>query len=138
MYGRPVKDDLSDLDEEGRARVLSVPISKTVGFRLDSLPAFLAAGIAMVGAAMSGCIIFRRKSSCEGLDLGIGLPKVSLAPVEPCLGRKPEVGIVLSSERSEESSYPLIILSQGLQTRIVPVWPNEAPDRIVVHLASNI
>lgn len=51
-------EDFKDLDEDGRASVRSTPISKTGGLRFESPPAFLAAGIAMVGAVRSCCIDF--------------------------------------------------------------------------------
>lgn len=71
------------------------------------------------------------------IDLA-GLARISLAPAEPCLGLRPGTGRLLSSEKSDESSYPLIILSQGLQTRMDPDCSNCAPERSDVHFASNI
>lgn len=67
-----------------------------------------------------------------------GLARISFAPAEPCLVLRLETGRLLSSEKSDESSYPLMIPSQGLQTRIDPDCPKCAPERSDVHFASNI
>lgn len=49
------------------------------------------------------------------------------------------MGLCSLSENSEESSsWPFIIASQGLQTRIVPVWLNRSPGINSVHLESKI
>lgn len=71
------------------------------------------------------------------LDLA-GLVRRSLAPAEPCLGLRLGISRLLSSEKSDESSYPLMIPSHGLQTRIDPDCPNCAPERSDVHFASKI
>lgn len=44
----------------------------------------------------------------------------------------------LSSSDGSDESYPLMIASQGLQTRRFPDWPKYAPSIKDVHLASNI
>lgn len=72
------------------------------------------------------------------LALEPGLAKASLAAVDPCLGRRTWVGRLLSSEQSEESSYPFMMPWQGLQTRKEPDCPNWTPDIREVHLESNI
>lgn len=46
--------------------------------------------------------------------------------------------MLLSSENSDESSYPLTIRSHGLQTLMEPDCPNGAPESVEVHLASKI
>lgn len=136
-YGLVDKEDFNDLDEDGRNRGLSTSVSTVI--LLDSPPAFLIAGIAMVGTVRSGCFGLRLNSSAEvGLNFGTGLPRTSLAPVDPCLGLRPTTERLPSSENSDESSYPLIIPSQGLQTRKDPDWPKCEPGRSEVHFASKI
>jgi hypothetical protein len=49
------------------------------------------------------------------------------------------MGLCSLSENSEESSsWALIIFSQGLQTRMLPGWPNRAPEMSKVHFESKI
>ena len=132
-------DDLNDLEEDGRGSVRSASISKIAGFRLESPTVRLVAGMAMVGAEASAWNAERYASPEKlCLDFGLGLASVSLAPVEPCLGLRPECVTLPSSENSEESSYPLMIPSQVLQTRKEPDWSKRDPGRSVVHLESNI
>ena len=139
MNGPFPEFDFNDLDDDGRMRVRSGSISKTAGLRLESVLDFRVAGIDIVGAVSSECFgLCRMLRSEPGLDLGPGLLKASFAPVEPCRGRRLGGGMALSSENSDESSYPLMIPSHDLHTRIDPGCPNGVPGRREVHFASNI
>ena len=74
----------------------------------------------------------------DGLVEEMGVDRMSLAPVDPCLGLRPRTERVPSSENSEESSSPVMIDSQGLHTRSDADCPKCAPDTKDVHFASNI
>ena len=134
-----VKADFKDLDEAGRASARSASISNTVGFLLDSPPAFLVAGIDIVGTARSVCFELRwTVVGFEGLEPESGVASMSFAPVDLCRGLRPRIERVPSSENSEESSSPLMMDSQGLHTRKEPDCPKWSPDINDVHLESKI